>query len=494
MAVGRRCLPSAILMLNATIPNELRWRAPKTLGLASSQRPSLGLFLALVKIILESNDVATRCLLNMMDEESGSLYWFSIDDDARLALTLLSVRGKHVLLQEPEVRGWVLSRLKEEIESPAEFAYNAKGPPLPDTWLRMVVTGVFCNAGCEIGMGLDTILITNSKSESLPAYDGKAESYRGDMLHVQELLVPQKDSGGIDYDLLIAALLLIASRGCDWREREGIRFSTQTLLNTVCDMAGRKTDVENAFIFDGATVMRQCALSNNLQAAAFLVGGKKGMVIECADLIVSHLEVTVKDAEIALMGSLAALQESVVPLYESLTPQAESTFKPGIGHQHIMWLLQHQVLNVHTYGEFDCATGKISPVYAGQLCFRSWYCLTHTSMLRNSAKWLEGWLRGKLELTNGKSPRRLACAALVRTLLWVNEAEGLDLSDADDEPLLAAVIGFNGQFMAELAQACCGLIQSIPPYLAEELMSSFGGGSNMFSSDVKLSEPVMPQQ
>ena len=95
-------------------------------------------------------------------------------------------------------------------------------------------------------------------------------------------------------------------------------------------------------------------------------------------------------------------------------------------------------------------------------------------------------MRHKLELTKETSPRRLACAALVRTLLWADEAAELDLGDGgDDEPLLAAVLGFDGRFMAELAQACCGLIQSIPPHLAEELMSSFGG-SNMFSFEASL--------
>jgi len=51
MAVVRKCLPTAIMMLNATIPNELRWRAPKSRGLSPFPRPSVGLFLALVGII-----------------------------------------------------------------------------------------------------------------------------------------------------------------------------------------------------------------------------------------------------------------------------------------------------------------------------------------------------------------------------------------------------------------------------------------------------------
>ncbi len=482
MAVVRNCLPSAILMLNATIPNELRWRAPKSRGLATAPRPSLGLFLALVDIILESTEEATRLLLNMMDEETGSPYWFSIDDDTKLALSLLSIRGKHVMLQEPEIRTWCLDRLKEEIESSSAVnSYNANEPFLPDGCLKEVVAGVFYNAECDLGLGVDTVVATASRAKSDLACNEEVASYRQDMVSVQELLVPQKRSGGIDHDIVIAALLILARRGCNsWRE--GTRISTQTLLNTVCDRAGRKTDTEPTFVFDAATVMRQCALSDNLQAAAFLIGGKRGLILECADLLVSNLGISVKDAEIALyVGSLAELRVTMAPIHEGTPMKEESTFAPNVEQQHLLWLLQEYVLNAHRYGEFESTglKGKVTPVFAGRVCLRAWYCLTHPSILGGSAKWLEEWLHRKLELKEGTSPRRLACAALVRALLWADEAEDLDLSDNDENAtiLLGTVIGFDGRFMAELAQACCGLIQAIPPHLAEEVMSSLGGTS-----------------
>ena len=489
MAVVRNCLPSAILMLNATIPNELRWRAPKSRGLATTLRPSLGLFLALVDIILESTEEATRLLLNMMDEETGSTYWFSVDDDTKLALCLLSIRGKHVMLQEPEIRTWALDRLKEEIESSSTVnSYNAKDPFLPDGWLKEVVAGVLYNAECDLGLGVDTVVSAGLIAKSDSAGNEEAVSYRQGMDSVQELLVPQKRSGGIDHDIVIAALLILARRGCNsWRE--GTHISTQTLLNTVCDLAGRKTDTEPKFVFDAATVMRQCALSDNLQAAAFLIGGKRGLILECADLLVSNLGTTVKDAEIALyVGSLADLRDTVAPIHEGVSMKEDSTFAPNVEQQHVLWLLQEYVLNAHTYGEFESTglKGKVTPVFAGRVCLRAWHCLTHSSILGSSAKWLEEWLRRKLELKEGKSPRRLACAALVRTLLWADEAEDLDLSDNDDNAsLLGTEIGFDGRFMAELAQACCGLIQAIPPHLAEEVMSSLGG-TNLISFESPL--------
>ena len=470
MAVVRNCLPSAILMLNYTISNELRWQAPKSRGLSSSPRPSLGLFLALVEIILESSEEATRLLLDMMVEETGSSYWLSIDDDARLALCLMSIRGKHVLMQEPEVRVWVLDKVNEEIESLSESSYNHR-TLLPDEWLKEVITGSFCNAECDL-LGLDSVPMSS---------DEELTCYRQDMLRVRDVLAPEKYSCDLDYDILIASLLILVKRDCDsWRE--GCNITVQTLLNSVCDLAGRKTGIEPKFVFDASKVMYQCALSDNLQAAAFLVGGKKGMVIECANLLVSNLDMSVDEAEKALFTcSLVNLKKVITPLYNgiSLEKEEESTFTPDLNHQHLLWLLEEHVLNIQKYGEFDSSKSqKITPVFVGRVCFRAWYCLTRPQILDSSAKWLDGWIRQKVGLNNGQSSKRLACAALVRTLLWADEAEDLD---DEDEPILAAVLGFDGRFMAELAQACCGLIESIPTHLAEELMSSYGS-TNMFSS------------
>ena len=476
-------------MLNATIPNELRWCAPKSRGLATSPRPSLGLCLSLVEMILETANEATRYFLNLKDEESGLPYWYSIEDDTRLALSLLSIHGKNVMILEPEVRTWALEKLKEEIESPVK--YNGSNSTLPSEWLKEIITGTFCNAECDIGMGLDARIARKSVAEFQFSKDENSVCYRQDMLCVQDLVVPHKLSGGLDFDLLIPALLILVRRDENWRE--GTSISTQILLNVVCDMAGRKTDVEPKFMFDGATVMRQCALADNFQATSFLVGGKNGLILECADVVISSLGVTMKVAEVALFaGSVVEMEKIVIQSYHEFPIQEKTEFIPNESHHHLLWLLQQHVLNVRTYGEFSPTSnnrGKINPVFAGRVCFRAWICLTHPSLQKVSAKWLEGWLRRNLELVCGKSTKRLACAALVRVLLWTVEASELDLSDGDDDPLLAALVGFDGRFMAELAQACCGLIESIPPHLAEEIMSGLGG-SNLFSFETGLLNAV----
>ncbi|KAL9187597.1 hypothetical protein ACHAXT_005975 [Thalassiosira profunda] len=474
MAVVRNSLPSTILMLNATIPNELRWRAPKGRGLSSAPRPSLGLFLALVDIILESTESATRLLLNTTDEETGMPYWQSIEDDAKLALSLISIRGKLVMLLEPEVRSWILGRLKEEIESPVDPTRRSSGPLLPNEWLKEVVAGAFCNAECDIGLGWDALIRTGSGAKEDSAQPTEVGCYRQEMLGVKDLLIP-RHSDGLDLDLAIASLLILARREQHWRE--GSRIATQTLLNSVCEMAGKKASNEPRFVFDVPTVMRQCALCENVQAAAFLVGGKNGLVLECADLVVSELDVTMKEAETAVfVGSLVDLRNFAARMHQG-TPQEEPEFTPTQTHHHLAWLLEAHVLKALTYGEFESSRpDKVDPVFVARVCFRTWYCLTPPSALGSSANWLEAWLRRKLELTVGaKSPKRLACAALVRALLWADQAEELDSNDGDSEPLLATLLRFDARFLAELARSCCGLIEAVPPHAALEIVSSYAG-------------------
>lgn len=102
--------------------------------------------------------------------------------------------------------------------------------------------------------------------------------------------------------------------------------------------------------------------------------------------------------------------------------------------------------------------------------FRAWSCLTAIDDSSAATKWLEAWLRSELDLKAGISQKRLACAALVRVLLWEDDECTLDLSgeEEDDEPILASVVGFDVKFLAELSHACVGLIQSIPPQLQSE--------------------------
>ena len=473
MAVVRKCLPGALLLLNAAISDELRWRAPRCRGLATEPRPSLGLFLSLVEIILGSADESTRLLLDMVDDETGKAYWWSIEHDAKLALCLISIRGRYVMLLEPEVRAWLIVQLKREIDSAADARRRIDAEPeLSSEWLMEVISGVFGNAGCDLLLKLETYL--NETSEPT--------CYRQSMDDLKGLLGPS--NGMLDFDTLIAGLLLLIRRGLSWRHSIGV--STQTLLNSVCDLAGRRTSGEPKFVFDSATAMRQCALCNNIQAAAFLVGGKNGLVLECSDLLLTGLQsMDMKTAEKALLtGSLTELQ--------TIAGQAigqQSLFSLTSCHEHILWLLETHVLSASTYGQFETSPSALGldPVFTGRVCFRAWYCLT--SSTPDSTRWLENWLRDGLRLHGGVSPKRLACAALIRSLIWADE---LDLDgDGESDLLLATLIGFGNPFLAELAQACCGLIESVPSNLAEEICSSStdpGLGMSSSSSDFVLNQ------
>ena len=364
MAVARNCLSSALLLLNSTIPDELRWRQSQSRGLASSSRPSLGLFLAAVEIILESSSEATRVFLDLFDEESGNTYWFSVENDTRLVLCLFSVHGKHVLIQQPEVRAWVLDQLKEAIET---LDRNYNDCCLPDEWLCEIITGVFCNAECDICLGLDARR-NSAQQDNNPEYF--PDCYRQDMISVNDLLVSHDESGGLDFDILIPSLLILSKRGKDWRE--GASISTQVLLNTICDLAGRQTVVPR-FLFDGRTIMRQCALADNIQAAAFLAGGRSGLILECADLLVANFKLSMNDAEIALFsGSLADLKQITATCWKERTDKSSvisAEWAPSKSHNHILWLIRHHVLSVSTYGDIDMPASetKLNPISAGRI-------------------------------------------------------------------------------------------------------------------------------
>ena len=469
MAVVRKCLRSTLLVLNTAIPNELRWRVPLRLGAVSTKRPSLGLFISLMSIILESCPEATRILLDLLDEESGMPFWFSIDEDTRLALSLVSVHGKYVMLQEPEVRAWALERLKNEVEFPTKHKYHHIHSHLSDEWLREIVSGAFCNAETDIAMGSDLSNVASSESDT--------PCYRESMRSIKHVLIP-KSRCGLDFDLLIAALLILAHRRSEWREGS-TTIPTQILLNALCEMAGKR--VESKFIFDSATVLRQCALAENVQAAALLAGGKNGLILECVDLITSEMNMKIQDAETALFAATVNEFKTMIGVVHKKLKKhdKESQFTPSNGQLHLLWLLEEHVLSVVKYGEFESSkdSAKLEPIFVGRLCFRAWYSLTRPYQLNESTKWMEAWLRTKLELSNGASPKRLACAALVRVLLWVDEAGQIDLGDNDQESILATLLQFDGRFIAELSQACCGLIQSIPPHLADEV----NFGMNHFS-------------
>lgn len=111
-----------------------------------------------------------------------------------------------------------------------------------------------------------------------------------------------------------------------------------------------------------------------------------------------------------------------------------------------------------------------------------------------AGKWLEVWLRHTLDLRDGISPKRLACAALVRILLWADEeCSALDLNENDDEPILASMVGISARFLAEISHASVGLMQAIPPQLQSEIVQGESNSSAIFSFEVEgRNEQLLP--
>jgi hypothetical protein len=107
-----------------------------------------------------------------------------------------------------------------------------------------------------------------------------------------------------------------------------------------------------------------------------------------------------------------------------------------------------------------------------------------------ATKWLEMWLRQKLELKDGVSSKRLACAALVRVLLWADEECSTLDDDDEDELIISSLVGFDVKFLAELSHACVGLIQSIPPHLQSEVGSGLDGFASRSSTSAMFTFEV----
>jgi hypothetical protein len=61
-----------------------------------------------------------------------------------------------------------------------------------------------------------------------------------------------------------------------------------------------------------------------------------------------------------------------------------------------------------------------------------------------------------------RSPHRLACAALVRSLVWSHE-DGALLND-----MLASRLRVPNDFIFRLALSCCGLVEALPAYVVKD--------------------------
>jgi len=452
-AVARDSLIVALLLLNSAIPDEVRHR--RRCGIAATSMPSLQLCMSLVTLIVASAPDAAGLLLDLVDEQSRQPFWESLSHETQLELSLLQIRDKAPMLRQREVRDWTVVQLQKQITAEGTIeAGSSFLDILPTQWLKRLSMACIANAECLVKA------VSKSTSENyletLQSTFDLVASHGTKIYRARNALTPAPGSGGLDFDLFIPALLILKRRDVAWSDESSA--STQSILNAACFLAGRSTIEEPMFPLDSATLMRLCTLINNVQAGANLVGGSNALILECCDILMRRSGLTMEQAEEFLLSE---------PMLVNILGPANSseTFSLQDDHVHVLWLLDEHVLaGVRTYGDLETSSnirGKVDPIFAAKMCLRTWWFITrkHT---KETTKCLTEWLEESLNMTAGStSPRRLACAALARALVW--PAKATDRA----ETILAARLEMPKSFLVSLTRSCCGLVESLPPHEAE---------------------------
>jgi len=332
---------------------------------------------------------------------------------------------------------------------------NDKNGVLPSEWLQEICIGSLTNAGCNL-LHLSNYLERRASSSSSPPphqygdtshsladyeyndhdygdvhetkidstsqdnndYNAMFRDYQDEEELLQNrILSTAPSTGGIDFDLLVPALLLLQRRGdgdggdYPWRTimmtaggitttRTTIAPSsaptdntiTQSILNAACHLAGRQTLEEPYYAFDAGRVMRQCAMLENVLAASYLIGGHDGLILRCAHILLCKDEKedrdngicigSVDEAENFLLhsggcGGICVVRSVVRPTqaqeryddgdsattahndgYDDADNDAdlEDDFILTEGHRQLLWLLERYVLSVTKYGQFTTTT------------------------------------------------------------------------------------------------------------------------------------------
>ena len=446
VGVARDQLAQAVVLVNVAMPDELRCRKSKS---SATSSPPMDLCKAMVSKIIAASPDAAALMLGLIDEESRKRYWGSLSREAQLEFTLINVEDRSPLLLQAEVRKWALDCLDECVTQESSPSAVNLFDLMPTEWLQRLCEGCLLNAECDYGR-----ILTYGVDDSPVDEDEGTSKYVTEFCTIQKALAASPSSGGLDFDLLIPALLILQHRDVLWNQEAVV--STQRILDAACYTAGRPGP--GAFAFDGTKVMQQCAAASNVSAGANLVGGKNGLVLNCCDILMQGAELDMMTAESFVMSDVLSQE-----VWKSKGRDQDKLLSMTDGHRQVLWLLLEHVLNVRTFGEFHPThmRGKVDPVFAAQACLRTWLAL---SASKDSTAWMCNWLRKKLEIDGDQiSPKRLACAALTRALMWPTSDQSQDV--------LATVMGVESTFLVQLAQSCHGLMESVPVSMAEEIIA-----------------------
>lgn len=449
VASCRNFIERALEMLNETIPDLLRNRVHNEINSNDpDSQLSLKLSMSIISMILASTDDAASYLLNLVDTITNELYWCSLDDETRRSLSVLHVHGKYPLLREFEVRAWIIDLLQK-----ATGLIPCDDPIYMDSfikseWLRDICTGVLCNAGCDLS---HTILFTPALSTEGVKDMNLCENNMFRQMQEEEedlydYLDPAPNCGGIDFDLIISAFLILEKRQVHWLGNE--KVPSQTVLNIVCDLAGRYNLEEPNYPFDAVSAMKQCVAIGNPEAAANLIGGQNGLFLKCAYILSKEFNMTMQEAEHFLTDNLTTIPS------KSEVVESQTKFVMTDSHKSLLLLLEKHVMGIRKYGDLHCgdSRGRLDPIYAARICLKTWFLLTR--LYPSSGPWLERWLIGRLRLqTSDFSLNRLPHAAIAHALLWDDELPN------KEKATLAESLKFSPRFLIDLAQVPCGIME-----------------------------------
>lgn len=475
VAVARNCMETCLKLLNSTIPDKLR---------------SLPHAKEVVTLILNSSSTASSHLLHLVNK-SKDLYWDSLDHDTRVVFSLLNIQEKYPMLKEAEVQHWVIESIHKLIlkrggdrNRPVRAEFTEY---FSSEWLGYLCTACLENACCDWKNLLTKEHFDDSAQDldasSNQAFDDGIQKLQQKVSYIQRAITPGHTSGGIDFGILIPALLELQLRSEKWHVLA--TFSTQELLNEICDSAGRNTPQESTFEFNANVVMRQCALAGNVMAAANLIGGKDGLLLKCCDILMNYLSISTNECEEILLGEKTF--DGLLPkrsnnpsenIYETSPGCALSrkkSFKISDDHSFLLLLLERHVLSIRKYGDFETlhTRGRVDPIFAGRVILRAWLCVVACrNEIDSAAHWMKSWLGDKLCLNDRGLRKRLASAALVRILLWPEDYnDAVDENELKSDLLLANELHLDKTFLTQLAQACCGMIESLPKSVASQILS-----------------------
>ncbi len=415
VAVTRNCMAAALLLLNTTIPNEMRNNA-----VDKDFDRSITICKHINKMIISASPDSASILLNLVDDGNG-VFWSSISSATKYELSTLQVRGKYPLLLEAEVRQWAHELLSISIKSYSQYSVNEEN--VPSIWLQNLCLACLQNADCDL-----SIFEIHTEIDDL--YD----QFKNEERVAIKMIEMTNDR--IDFNLLIPSLLLLENEKVNWIT--DCKISTQSMLNIVSHIAGKTLRNQFLFAFDSKVATRQCASMGNISAAANLIGGNDSILLRCARVIASGKTELIQTAEEYLVGKSDIFRPP--PVRKTGKGEAIADFITDY-HREILWYLDKYVLNSDKISDYiSTKSNDVDPVFAARVCLRAWLSLCMNEDIKSSGMWLEKWLETAIH----NNHKKIGCAIMFRTLLWTESNEQLTLAES---------LGLGSTFLVKLGLA-----------------------------------------